>query len=197
MSQFIEVAAAVVMARPRLEAFLRAPVALASAWPVDDWLGICEPWNDGALRRRYREELAGAVTECDGWIDGDHVGLLRGLDGLRIGSDEDSDSLTIDFDSRVDFQLPSLIWVFTALRGMAGFMAEDDTGLVTAIVDWDDASAVMHLGPNRSSFLDRTRDAALWARARDAEFDVRCAVSDAGVAPNGLAAEIVGRRLGR
>ncbi|OKI12541.1 hypothetical protein [Streptomyces sp. CB03911] len=184
MSQFIMVAAAVVMARPRLEAYLRAPVAPASAWAEAEWSGVCESWRDGAVRRRYREELAGAVEACDGWTDGDHAGLLLGLDdedgSLTIGFDRGSGSLTIDFDARVDFQLPSLIWAFSALRGMAAFMADEDTGLVTVTADWDDTPVLMLLGPNRSSFLDRNRDAAAWGRARDTEFDVRCAVSEAG-----------------
>ncbi|MET9615620.1 hypothetical protein [Kitasatospora indigofera] len=199
MSQFIEVAAAVVMAEPRLAACLRAPVAPASAWAVEDWAGICEPWRDGAVRRRYREELAGAIEACDGWTDGDHASLLRGLDdgdgGLTIGSDLAGGSLTVDFDARVEVELPSLIWAFSALRGMSAFMADEDMGLVTVTADWDDAPVVMLLGPNRSSFLDRTRDAAAWRRARDTEFDVRCAVSAAGTDADGSAARTIERLL--
>lgn len=36
MARFVEVAAAVVMARPRLVAYLRAPVAPASAWTLEE-----------------------------------------------------------------------------------------------------------------------------------------------------------------
>ncbi|GGV25089.1 hypothetical protein GCM10010495_46130 [Kitasatospora herbaricolor] len=200
MAQFVEVAAAVVMARPRLVAYLRAPAAPASTWPVEEWAGVCEPWRDGALRRRYREELVGAVEACDGWTDGDHAGLLRGLDdedgSLTLGFDRAGGSLTIGFDLRVDFQLPSLIWAFSTLRGMAAFMADEDTGLVTVTAGWDDTPVLMHLGPNRSSFLDRSRDAAAWSRARDTEFDVRCAVSEAGTDADGSASGIIRRLLG-
>ncbi|MFF3595991.1 hypothetical protein [Kitasatospora indigofera] len=200
MAQFIEVAAAVVMAEARLAAFLRAPVAPASAWAAEEWAGVCEPWRDGAVRRRYREELAGAVEACDSWADGDHAGLLRGLDdgdgGLTIGHDPTGGSLTVDFAARVDFELPSLIWAFSALRGMAAFMADEDTGLVTVTADWDDTPVLMLLGPNRSSFLDRTGDAAAWRRAKDMEFDVRCAVPEAGADTDGSASRTVERLLG-
>ncbi|WP_431683661.1 hypothetical protein [Kitasatospora sp. KL5] len=196
MSRFVIVTAAIVVPKPRLQAYLRAPVAPASTWTEQDWAGLCEPWSDSGTRRRYRRELAGAVAECDGWIDGDYAGLLCGLDGdgePAIRFDEATGSLTVDFDCRVDFQLPSMIWAFTALRGMAGFMAEDDSGLVAVTADWSDETVLMHLSPGRSSFLDPNRDTAALARARDAAFDARCAAGDADT--NESATEVVERLL--
>ncbi|MET9399034.1 hypothetical protein [Kitasatospora sp. NPDC002965] len=195
MSQYVMMSAATAIARPRLSAYLRAPVAPASTWAEDDWTGLCEAWNDGDVRRRYRAELAGAVRECDRWIGGDYAGLLRGLDGdgcLTAGFDEASGSLTLDFEARVDFRLPTLVWAFTALRGMTAFMAGDDGGLLTATVDWSDDRVLMHLAPKRSSFLDGSRDAEALSRARDAAFDVRCAAEDGEA---GSATELIGRLL--
>ncbi|MFJ1706322.1 hypothetical protein [Kitasatospora sp. NPDC088346] len=197
MSQSIVVAAAVVIAKPRLRAFLRAPVVPASAWTEGEWIGVCEAWSDSGVRRRYREELAGAIDECDGWLDGDYAGLLRGLDdegSPAIAFDEVTGSLVVDFEARVDFELPSLIWAFSVLRGMESFLDEGDGGLVTVTVDWSGDSALMLLASNRSSFLDRTGDAVSRARARNAEFDVRCAVSD-GEGDGASVAETVDRLL--
>lgn len=182
MSEHVTVAAAVRIARPRLQTYLRAPVVPASTWPAHDWAGVCGSWDDGGTRSGYREELADAIRACDGWLDGDHAGLLAGLDEdgePALGYDEATGSLTVDFDARVDFRLPSAIWALTVLRGMAGFMADDDTGLVTLTTDWSGEPVLLRLGPDRSSFLAADRDARELARARDAEFDVRCAAGEA------------------
>ncbi|MFE4667991.1 hypothetical protein ACFRI7_38060 [Streptomyces sp. NPDC056716] len=179
MGQYVTLAAAVIIGRPRLEAYLRAPVRPASTWGERDWAGLCAPWSEG---RRYREELSAAVAECDRWTGGDHAGLLSTLaedDVLSAGYDPDSGSLALDADVRVDFRLPGLIWACTALRGMASFLTGEDAGLVTVTADWDAGSALLRLLPGRSAFLDRERDAAEWARARDLEFEVRCAVPGA------------------
>ncbi|MGW6916857.1 hypothetical protein ACWGB8_23975 [Kitasatospora sp. NPDC054939] len=186
MSQNLTVAAAVTVAVPRLRAYLRAPVVPASAWPVEDWAGLGD-----------RAELAAAAGVCDRWLDGDYAGLWRGLDedgGLALGYDEGSGALTVDIDTRVDVRLPSLVWGFTVLRGLAGFLAGDDGGLVTVTGDWDGEPVAMHLAPGRSRFLDRGRDAAALARAGDAAFDVRCAVADTD--PDASATDIIERLLG-
>ncbi|MEV0678528.1 hypothetical protein AB0I60_18620 [Actinosynnema sp. NPDC050436] len=179
MSRNLTVAAAITIATPRLQSYLRAPVPPASAWAEHEWVGLCEAWSDAATRRRYRAEPAGAVAECDRWVGGDHADLLRGLDddgGLTLGHDGDSGALVLDLDTRVDFPLPSPVWAFTVLRGVAAFLADDDSGLVEVTVDWAPDVVLMQLSPGRSVFLGR--GVAPTARARDAEFDARCAVSD-------------------
>jgi hypothetical protein len=198
MSQSVIVAVATTIAEPCLREWLRAPVKPASAWTQSGWAGLCASWSDGGTRRRYRAELPAAVEECDRWIDGDHAAVLRGLDeedALTLGFDGASGSFTVDFDSRADFRLPTLVWAFTVVRGMADFMADDDRGLVTVTVDWSGDTTLMHLAPNRSSFLDRGQDSGLLAGARDAEFGIRCAAGDADTGET--ATEMIERLLGR
>ncbi|GAA3846030.1 hypothetical protein GCM10022243_10280 [Saccharothrix violaceirubra] len=176
MGEYVTVAAVMTVARPRVREWLRAAVVPASTWT--DWSGV-EGWDDAA------------VAECDRWLEGDYAGLLHELvddSGLRIGFDEATGSLTVDFDARVDFRLPSLIWAFTVFRGLADVMVDDDAGLVTVTGDWDDAPVALHLSPGRSEFV---RGAAL-ARAADLEFDVRCAVGDV----DDPATEVLDRLLG-
>ncbi len=183
MALYITVTAAVTIAEPRLRAHLRSPLAPASAWPESDWTGLCTPWADRALRDQYLAELPAAVAECDGWLDGDHADHLLELaehDDLALRHDEATGALTLDLDTRVDFELPGMIWAFTVLRSLAGVMAEGDGGLVELTPDWTAGAVRMLLAPGRSVFLDPARDAAELARARDAAFDVRCAVPEPG-----------------
>ncbi|MFF2955177.1 hypothetical protein ACFVVU_27975 [Kitasatospora sp. NPDC057965] len=182
MARYLTVTAAVTMDPARLRAFLRSPVAPPSARPEADWTGLCAPWREEAVRRRYRAELPAALAECDRWIDGDHAALLHGLDEdgeLALRHDEATGSLTVDLDTRVDFELPGMIWVLTALRGLADTMAGDDSGLVELTVDWSDEKVLLHLAPRRSAFLDPARDAGTLARARNAAFDARTAAGEA------------------
>ncbi|WP_030396961.1 hypothetical protein [Kitasatospora purpeofusca] len=183
MARYITVTAAVTVAEPRLRAYLRAPLAPASAWPESDWTGLCTPWTDRALRDRYLAELPAAVAECDSWLDGDHADHLLELaenDDLGLRHDGAAGTLVLDLDTRVDFELPGMIWAFTLLRGLAEVMAEGDGGLVELTPDWTGGTVPMLLAPRRSAFLDPARDAAALARARDAAFDVRCAVPEPG-----------------
>ncbi|MFC5664486.1 hypothetical protein ACFP3U_16015 [Kitasatospora misakiensis] len=196
MGRYLTVTAAVTIAEPRLRAYLRSPLAPASTWPESDWHGLCTPWPDEAVRRRYRAELPAAVAECDSWLDGDHADLLLGLaehEDLTLRHDGETGALTLDLDTRVDFELPGMIWAFTTLRGLAGAMADGDGGLVELTPDWTDGTALMHLSPGRSRFLDPARDAAALARARDTAFDVRCAVPEAD--EDASAAELLERLL--
>ncbi|ALG14318.1 hypothetical protein [Kibdelosporangium phytohabitans] len=180
MSQYVSVAAAMTITKPRLQTYLRTPVAPASTWALQDWTGVCDPWSDSETRRRYRDELADAVKECDSWIDGDYAGLWRDLDELTLGFDPDTGSLAVDFDTRADFQLPSVIWACTVLRGLANAMADNDSGLITITADWDgEAVLSLHVSPGQSAFLGRGTKAL--AEAKDAEFDVRCAVTDSTI----------------
>ncbi|MER5355189.1 hypothetical protein ABT093_33310 [Kitasatospora sp. NPDC002551] len=182
MARYLTVTAAVTTDRARLREFLRSPVAPPSTRPASDWAGLCTPWREEAVRRRYRAELPAALAECDRWIDGDHAALLHGLDedgGLVLRHDNATGALIVDFDTRVDFELPGMIWAFTALRGLADAMAGADTGLVELTADWSAESVLLHLAPGRSVLLDPDRDAAVLARARDAAFDARCAASGA------------------
>ncbi|MFD8322717.1 hypothetical protein ACFVZ3_31815 [Kitasatospora purpeofusca] len=183
MARYITVTAAVTITEPRLRAYLRSPLAPASAWPESDWTGLCTPWTERALRDQYLAELPAAVAECDSWLDGDHADHLLELaehDDLTLRHDEATGALTLDLDTRVDFELPGMIWAFTVLRGLAGAMAEGDGGLVELTPDWTAGTVRMLLAPRRSAFLDPARDAAELARARDAAFDVRCAVPEPG-----------------
>ncbi len=196
MARYITVTAAVTVAAPRLRAYLRSPLAPASAWPEADWTGLCTPWPDRAVRRRYLAELPAAVAECDSWLDGDHADLLRDLaadDALALRHDGATGALVLDLDTRVDFELPGMIWAFTALRGLAAVLADGDGGLVELTPDWTGGAALLHLSPGRSAFLDPARDAAVLARARDAAFDVRCAVPEADEGAS--AAELLERLL--
>ncbi|MFE6870983.1 hypothetical protein ACFVFS_31055 [Kitasatospora sp. NPDC057692] len=182
MARYVTVAAAVTMEPARLREFLRSPVTPPSTRPESDWSGLCDPWHEEAVRRRYRAELPAALAECDRWIDGDHAALLRGLDedgGLTLRHDEATGSLAVDFDTRVDFELPGMIWALTALRGLADAMAGEDTGLVELTTDWSGGTVLLHLAPKRSAFLDPDRDAAALARARNAAFDARAAACEA------------------
>ncbi|MFJ4091140.1 hypothetical protein ACIPYS_06110 [Kitasatospora sp. NPDC089913] len=181
MARYITVTAAVTVAEPRLRAYLRSPLAPASAWPEPDWTGLCTPWPDRALRSRYLAELPAAVAECDSWLDGDHADHLLELaehDDLGLRHDGAGDALVLDLDTRVDFELPGMIWAFTVLRGLAAVLADGEGGLVELTPDWTAGSVPMLLSPRRSAFLDPARDAAALARARDAAFDVRCAVPE-------------------
>ncbi|MER7705893.1 hypothetical protein ABTX81_23735 [Kitasatospora sp. NPDC097605] len=180
MARYVTVTAAITMDPARLRRYLRSPLAPASAWPEPEWTGLCAPWRDPAVRRRYRAELPAALAECDRWTEGDHASYLHGLDedgGLTLRHDEAAGALTIDFDTRVDFELPGMIWALTALRGLAAAMAADDTGLVELTPDWTAGTALLHLTPNGSAFLDPARDAPTLAHARDTAFDTRCTTS--------------------
>ncbi|MFB6890275.1 hypothetical protein ACFCX4_13270 [Kitasatospora sp. NPDC056327] len=196
MARYVTVTAAVRIGGPRLRAYLRSPAAPPGTRPGADWTGLCDAWPDGAVRRRYRAELPAALAECDRWTGGDHAGLLRGLDedgGLTLRHDGAGDSLAIDFDSRIDFELPGMIWAFTALRGLADTMADGDAGLVELTADWCGGTVPMRLAPQHSAFLHPARDAAALARARDAAFDVRCAASEAD--PDEPAGDVLDRLL--
>ncbi|KOV09699.1 hypothetical protein ADK60_39915 [Streptomyces sp. XY431] len=178
MARYITVTAAITIAEPRLRAYLRSPLAPASAWPESDWTGLCTPWPDRALCGQYLAELPAAVAECDSWLDGDHADHLlelAGRDELTLRHDGATGALALDLDTRVDFELPGMIWAFTVLRGLAEVMAEADGGLVELTPDWTGGTVPMLLSPGRSVFLDPARDAAALAPARDAAFDVRCA----------------------
>ncbi|GAA1396182.1 hypothetical protein GCM10009639_32060 [Kitasatospora putterlickiae] len=182
MARYLTVTAAVTIDTARLRTYLRSPVRPASARPESDWTGLCAPWRDAAVRRRYRTELPAALAECDRWLDGDHAALLHGLDEdgeLTLRHDEATGSLTIDFDTRVDFELPGMIWALTALRGLSDAMADDDTGLVELTTDWTDETVLLRLTPHHSALLHPAHDPATLTRARDAAFDTRCLASGA------------------
>ncbi|MFJ8111331.1 hypothetical protein [Streptomyces sp. NPDC096132] len=199
MSESVVVSASITIARPRLRAFLAAPVTPSAAWAEQEWAGICDPWSDGGERHRYRAELPAAIAECDSWIDGDYASLLcelaDGEGGLTFCFDDATGSLAVNFSSRVDFRLPTLVWAFTVLRGVTAFMADDDSGLVSVDVDWNGDTALMRLGPDRSSFIDSRREPEAGAEARSRALDVRWAASDADEGEP--ATEIVARLLGR
>ncbi|MFE2107407.1 hypothetical protein ACFXAF_16240 [Kitasatospora sp. NPDC059463] len=183
MARYLTVTAAVTIDTARLRAYLRAPVAPASTRPGPDWTGLCAPWHDEALRRRYRAELPAALAECDRWTDGDHAAFLHDLDedgALTLRHDAPTGSLALDLDTRVDFELPGMIQALTVLCGLADAMAGDDTGLVELTTDWSEGTVLLHLTPGRPAFLDPARDAATLARARDAAFDTRCAAGESG-----------------
>lgn len=162
--------AAITIGAPRLRAWLDAPVRPASSW--QDWAGVAASSHD---------ELRAAVEECDGWLSGDHAGVLRDLveDELLLRYDESTGALVVEFASRADFRLPTLVWACAVLRGLADFMADDDRGLVTVTNDWDDDTVLLHLGAGGSAFLDRARDARRIAEAHGWEIDVRAAALDA------------------
>ncbi|WP_156893089.1 hypothetical protein [Actinokineospora enzanensis] len=189
MGRYVTVAAAMVIEEVRLRKFLQAPVARANTWPENDWAGICAPWSDEAVRLEYREQLTAAIAECDGWIDGTYAELLLGIDeedgSLSVGFDEASGSLVVEFEARVDFPVPSLIWALTVFRGMAGFMVDDETGIVTVTADWDiQAELLMLLEPGKSEFPGQAQP-----KAKDRAFDIRCAVGDSDES----ASELIGR----
>ncbi|MEV7286255.1 hypothetical protein AB0O01_17050 [Streptomyces sp. NPDC093252] len=170
MGQYVSVTAALVIGAPRLTGYLRAPAVPASAWPLADWAAL-----------GHGEDLSAAVAACDDWLTGDYAGLLRDLaedGGLSAAHDPDTGSLVLDLDTRVDARLPGLVWACAVPRGLTRFLADGEGGLVTVTTDWDDTTAHLLLTPGASAFLDPRRDAAALARARDAEFDARCAVSD-------------------
>ncbi|MET8827902.1 hypothetical protein ABZX40_19035 [Streptomyces sp. NPDC004610] len=178
MGQYVTVTAALIIGRARLTEYLRAPVVPASAWSPADWAGLGGPG----------EELSAAVAVCDDWLTGDYAGLLRDLaedGGLSAAHDPDTGSLVLDLDTRVDARLPGLIWACAVPRGLTRFLADGEGGLVTVTTDWDDTTAHLRLAPGASDFLDPDRDAAALARARDAQFDARCAASDASDAADG------------
>ncbi|MFE7565195.1 hypothetical protein [Kitasatospora sp. NPDC057500] len=182
MARYVTVAAAVTIDAARLRTYLRSPVARACARPESDWTGLCTPWPDAAVRRRYLAELPAALAECDRWIEGDHATLLAALDeddALTLRHHEATGSLTVDFDTRVDFELPGMIWALTALRGLAGTMAADDTGLVELTTDWTAGTALLRLSPDHSAFLHPAHDSTTLTRARNAAFDTRCLASEA------------------
>jgi hypothetical protein len=174
----VSVTAAISIAGPRLRAYLNAPVTRASAWAPREWAGLTG--SDDGAGGGEEGELPAAIAECDTWLDGDHAAVLRDLadDELVFSYDEDTASLAVEFTSRVDFRLPSLVWACTVLRGMAGSMADGDRGLVTVTTDWHDDSVLLYLAPGRTAFLDPDRDAAAIARARSWEIDVRSAAGD-------------------
>ena len=171
MSESLYVTAAVAVARPRLRAYLSAPVTPASAW---QWTGLTGDRDDA--------ELPAAIAECDRWIDGDgdYATVFRDLadDELEFRFDEATGSLAVDFSTRVDFRLPSLVWSCTVLRGLAGFLAGAEHGIVTVTADWsDDDGLLMRLAPDRATFLDRGSRARAEAKAQ--EIDIRAAACDA------------------
>jgi hypothetical protein len=171
MSASLYVTAAVAVARPRLRAYLCAPVTPASAWP---WTGLTGAWHEDD------DELPAAIAECDRWLDGDYATVFRDLadDELEFRFDEASGSLAVDFSTRVDFRLPSLVWAYTVLRGLAGFLAGDEHGIVTVTADWsDDDGLLMRLAPDHATFLDRGSRARAEAKAQ--EIDIRAAAYDA------------------
>ncbi|MFG2041590.1 hypothetical protein [Dactylosporangium sp. NPDC048998] len=183
MSETVFLTAAIAVAKPRLQAYLRAPVKPASGWPEQQWAGISEA---------CRDELPAAIEECDRWLEGDYAtvfGELAQDDELMFRFDEDSGSLAIDFSCRVDFRLPTLVWAFTVLRGIAEFMAEGDHGIVTVTADWNEDRIVMRLTPEHTAFLDRNGDVRARAEAGDREIDIRSAACDGYEA--GSAAETI------
>ncbi|MFF7455462.1 hypothetical protein [Kitasatospora sp. NPDC008115] len=196
MARYVTVTAAVTIDAARLRTYLRSPVAPATARPRSDWTGLCTPWPDAAVRRRYLAELPAALAECDRWIEGDHAALLTALgedDALTLRHHEPTGSLTVDFDTRVDFELPGMIWALTALRGLADTMAADDTGLVELTTDWTAGTALLHLTPGHATFLDPARHSTTLAQARNTAFDTRCTTSEAD--DNAPATETIARLL--
>jgi hypothetical protein len=186
VSESLLLTAAVAVAVPRLRAYLNAPVTPASAWSPRQW---------AAVAGGRRGELPAAIAECDRWIDGDAATLFRTLaddDELLFRFDEATGSLAVDVSCRVDFRLPSLIWACTVLRGLAGFMAGDDRGIVTVTTDWSDDSILMRLAPEHSAFLGR--DARARAEARSWGIDVRAAACDAD--EDATPAEVIDRLAG-
>ncbi|MFF5225354.1 hypothetical protein [Dactylosporangium sp. NPDC000521] len=169
MSESVCVTAAVRIERSRLRAYLTAPANKASSWSPADWAGVTGGHED-------RDELPAAIAECDTWLDGDHADVLLGLidDGLLLRYDEATAALVVEFESRADFRLPTLVWACTVLRGMAAFMADGDRGVVTVTSDWRDDSVVLQLTPGSSGFLE----AGARAEARGWEIDVRADAED-------------------
>ncbi|MER7003216.1 hypothetical protein ABT297_09235 [Dactylosporangium sp. NPDC000555] len=179
VSESVFLTAAIAVAKPCLRAYLRAPVKPASGWSQEQWAGIAAP---GPGRAPYLDELPAAIEECDRWIDGDYATVLRELahdDELMFRFDEASGSLAIDLSCRADFRLPTLVWAFTVLRGIAEFMADGDHGIVTATTDWNEDSILMRLAPKHAAFLDSDGDARARAEARNREIDIRSAACDA------------------
>ncbi|MEV4518332.1 hypothetical protein AB0K00_56420 [Dactylosporangium sp. NPDC049525] len=191
MSESLFLTAAVVVARPRLRAYLRAPVTPASGWSHQQWTGLTETQTQ-TQALLDRDELPAAIQECDRWIDGDYATVFRDLaddDELLFRFDEATGSLAVDFSTRVDFRLPSTVWACTVLRGIAGFLAAGEHGLVTVTADWSDDAVLLRLAPDHSAFLDRDRDARARTQARAQEIDIRAAACDAD--QPGTAAEVV------
>ncbi|GAA2599834.1 hypothetical protein GCM10010399_33280 [Dactylosporangium fulvum] len=181
MSESVFLTAAIAVAKSRLRTYLRAPVKPASGWSQQQWAGITEAWRDDDERHQYREELPAAIKECDRWIDGDYATVFRDLahdDELTFRFDEATGSLAVDFSSRVDFRLPTLVWACTVLRGIAEFMADGDRGIVTVTADWNEDKVLMHLTPNHAAFLDWNRDVRARTEARGWEIDIRSAACD-------------------
>ncbi|GAB3837171.1 hypothetical protein ACFPIJ_17120 [Dactylosporangium cerinum] len=166
MSESVFVTAALLIAKPRLQTCLRSPVAPANAWSPQEWAGVSE-----------LDELPSAIDECDSWLDGDYADVFLDLaqDDLTFQFDEDTGSLVVEFSSRADFRLPTMIWAVTLLRGVAGFMADGDHGLVTVTNEWSDDTVLLHLAPDTSTFLDRRRDARAYAEAKSRELDIQAA----------------------
>ena len=174
MSESLFLTAAVSVAKPRLRAYLSAPVTPASAWPHEEWAGVTGAWHEDD------DELPAAIAECDRWLDGDYATVLRELadeDELQLRFDETSGSLAVDLSCRVDFRLPSLVWACTVVRGLTGFMAGGEHGIVTVTADWSDDDLVMRLSPHRTAFLDRGTRARAEAKAQ--EIDLRSVACDA------------------
>ncbi|MEV8511668.1 hypothetical protein [Dactylosporangium sp. NPDC051484] len=179
MSESVHLTAAIVVAKPRLRAYLRASVKPASGWSRQQWAGLTEAWHGDHERHEYRDELPAAIEECDGWIGGDYATVFRDLahdDELTFRFDEATGSLAIDFSCRAEFRLPTLVWAVTVVRGIAEFMAGDDHGIVTVTTDWNGDSILMDLAPRHTAFIG---DARARARARDREIDIRSAAGDA------------------
>ncbi|MGI5183469.1 hypothetical protein ACQEVZ_45155 [Dactylosporangium sp. CA-152071] len=185
MSESVCVTAAVRIEHSRLRAYLNAPVEPASAWSPAEWAGVTGGQED-------RDELPAAIAECDSWLDGDHADVLLDLvqDGLLLRYDEATAALVVEFESRADFRLPTLLWACTVLRGMAACMTDGDRGVVTVTTDWRDDSVVLQLTPGGSDFL------APGARAevRGWEIDVRADAEDAD--PDEEPDEIINRLIG-
>ncbi|MEV6931952.1 hypothetical protein AB0M46_46715 [Dactylosporangium sp. NPDC051485] len=169
MSETVMLAAAAVIAEPRLREFLDSPVKQAADWPEPDWAGLF-----AAMPDQSPDELPDAIAECDGWLDGDYATVLRALlddDELTLRYDEATGSLALDFAGRVDFRLPSLVWACTIARGLAEFMDGEDRGTATITTDWNGAEIVLRLTPGRSEFR---RD----PEARAEEIDIRAAAEE-------------------
>ncbi|MEV6811689.1 hypothetical protein [Micromonospora sp. NPDC051296] len=182
MSESVFLTAAIAVAKPRLRAYLRAPVKPASGWSQQQWAGITVAGRDDDERQQHREELPAAIDECDQWIDGDYATVFRDLahdDELMFRFDEATGSLAIDFSVRVDFRLPTLVWAFAVLRGIAEFMTDGDNGTLTVTADGNEDRILMHLTPKHTAFLDGNRDVRARAEAADWEIDIRSAACDA------------------
>ncbi|GAA2383526.1 hypothetical protein [Dactylosporangium salmoneum] len=169
MSETVMLAVSAVIAEPRLREFLESPVKPAADWPERDWAGLL-----AAMPDQSRDELPGAIAECDGWLGGDYAAVLRELqdeDELTLRYDKATGSLVLDFAGRVDFRLPSLVWACTIARGLAGYMDGEDRGVATVTTDWNGDEIVLRLTPGRSEFR---RD----PEARAEEIDIRAAAEE-------------------